>query len=454
MEQNSTKLKFGEKIGYASGDLACNLVYQTISMFLLIFYVDVYGITPVQASILFLVARVWDAINDPIMGLIVDKTKTRWGKFRPYLLFGAIPFGLLGILCFTTPNLGETGKLIYAYVTYIGLGMIYTVVNVPFGALSSAMTQDSNERTSIAAMRTFFATMAGAIVAIGLPKMVTKFGAGNEAFGYQISIAIFAGLGIILLYVAFFSAKERYSNSDKNAKSITVKDTAKMIRANKPLMIICLLFVVLFGNITIAGSVGTFYFKYNLQRYDLFGLNAALGMVINMAIIPFVPGLAKKFEKKRLLMIALFINLLRPLSMIGDNIPLIFVGTVLGSMGAGILAGLIWGLVPDTIEYGQWKTGVRAEGAVYVATGFFFKIGMALGGILPGFVMEWTGYVKNADQTPLALMGIKILIMGVPLILSIAMLVIMKFYNLDTATYNKIVKELNERKANATVTTV
>lgn len=444
--QGTVKLKMREKLGYASGDLACNLVYQTISMFLLIFYVDVYGISPKQASILFVVARVWDAINDPIMGLIVDKTKTRWGKFRPYILFGAIPFGIIGVLCFSTPDLTQTGKLIYAYITYIGLGMIYTIVNVPFGALSSAMTQDSNERTSIAAMRTFFATMAGAIVAIGLPIMVTKLGNGNEALGYQLSIGIFAVLGVVLLFLSFFSSKERYTSNGSKGSSVTVKGTAKMIKNNRPLMIICLLFVVLFGNMTIAGSVGTFYFQYNLQRYDLFGLNAALGMVINMAIIPFVPLLAKKFEKKRLLMIALVINLIRPLSMVGDHIPLIFIGTILGSMGAGILAGLIWGLVPDTIEYGEWKSGIRAEGAVYAATGFFFKIGMALGGILPGFVLDWTGYVPNAVQTPTALMGIKILIMGVPFILSVVMIVIMSFYKLDTKTYNKIVEELHQRR--------
>ncbi|WP_105614444.1 MFS transporter [Vallitalea okinawensis] len=446
MDSSSAKLKMREKLGYASGDLACNLVYQAISMFLLIFYVDVYGLSPIQTSILFVVARIWDAINDPIMGLIVDKTHTRWGKFRPYLLFGAIPFGIIGVLCFTTPDFNEVGKVIYAYVTYIGLGMIYTVVNVPFGALSSSMTQDSNERTSIAAMRTFFATTAGAIIAIGLPKMIAALGNGNEALGYQLSMIILSIFGIILLYVSFFSAKERYSNTDPNAPKITIKTTAQMIKSNRPLLIICLLFVVLFGNMTIAGSVGTLYFKYNLQRYDLFGLNAALGMILNMLIIPFVPMLAKRFEKKKLLMIALVINIIRPLSMIGDNIPVIFIGTVVGSIGAGILAGLIWGLVPDTIEYGEWKTGVRAEGAVYAATGFFFKLGMALGGLLPGFVMDWTGYVANATQTPLALFGIKLLIMGVPLILSIAMLLIMRFYELDTKTYSEIVEELNQRK--------
>lgn len=441
----SERLSMKEKLGYASGDLACNLVYQAISMFLLIFYVDVFGIKPSHAAILFLVARVWDAINDPIMGMIVDKTRTRFGKFRPYLLFGAIPFGIIAVLCFSTPALSATGKLIYAYVTYISLGMIYTVVNVPYGALSSSMTQDSNDRTSLSAVRMIFANLGGVSVAILMPLLVSKFGNGDQATGYQSTMILFAIIGALLLLITFVTTKERHTAVKQ--ESIKVKDTINMIKSNRPLIIICLLFVVLFGNMAIGGSVGTFYYTYVLDnRMDLYGLITGLGMFLNVIVIVFVPGLAKKFEKKRLLMIALLITVFRPLSMIGGHIPLIIVGTIIGSIGSGIMSGLLWGLVPDTIEYGEWKTGVRAEGAVYAATGFFFKFGMALGGVLPGFVLEWTGYVANQPQTSTALMGINTLVIIIPTILSVLMLVIMKFYELDTETYNKILVELKGRK--------
>lgn len=456
--ENVNKLSMKEKLGYASGDLACNLIFQTISIFLLFFYTDVFGISAAAASTLFFVARLWDAINDPIMGAIVDKTNTRWGKFRPYLLWGAIPFGILATLCFTTPDLSYTGKLIYAYVTYIGLGMVYTFVNVPYGALTSSMTQDSKERASLSAIRMFFAQVGGLTVVLGVPYLSSVLGKGNNALGYQLTIAIFAIIGVVLLFITFATTKERYTikenkvskESDKSKERHVkggFKGAVNILKTNRPLQTLCIVFVVLFGTISISNSVGLYFFKYNLNRPGLFSLNQSLGIVFMLITLLFVPLMTKKVEKKQLLRYGLVLCLVRPISMMFTYVPIILAGTVIGYIGIGIAAGLLWGLVPDTIEYGQYKTGVRAEGMTYAIVGFAFKLGMALGGLIPGYVLHWTGYVPDAVQTSMALVGIKSLVSILPIVLTLIAIISLNYYSLDEKTHKNIIAELNKEGA-------
>ena len=194
MQSGLQKLSIREKIGYGVGDTASNLFFQTFILFLLYFYTDVFGISAVAAGTMFLVTRIWDAVNDPIMGFIADRTDTRWGKFRPYLLWFAIPFGVLGVLMFTTPDLGPTGKLIYAYVTYTLMMMIYTVINVPYSALMGVITPNSKDRTVVSTFRFVLAFVGMFIVQYSVLKMVEVFGGGNEALGWQISIGVLSGL--------------------------------------------------------------------------------------------------------------------------------------------------------------------------------------------------------------------------------------------------------------------
>ncbi|GKX29907.1 putative symporter YnaJ [Vallitalea longa] len=449
MNQVKEHLKMSEKIGYAMGDLACNLVFQTISIFLLIYYTDIFGISPAAASTLFLVARLWDAINDPIMGGIVDRTNTKWGKFRPYLLWGAIPFGILAVLCFTTPDFSYTGKLVYAYITYIGLGMAYTFINVPYGALTSSMTQDSSDRASLSSIRMFFAMTGGLIVAVGIPSLTKSLGDGNPAKGYQLTMIIFAVISVVLLMITFFTTKERHTSINENKVSkINLKTIVKIFKANHPLQIICLAFVILFGNNAITGSVGVYFFKYNLMREDLISLNLVLSMVVTLISLLFTPLLLKKMEKKNIFILGMAITLIRPIVSFTTSVPLILIGSVIGSIGAGFATGVVWGLVPDTIEYGEYKTGIRAEGTIYAIVGFFFKFGMALGGMIPGFVLQMTGYIENTVQTTTALIGIQSLVSIVPLLLIIVLIIVLNFYKLDNKTYSKILIELKNRQNN------
>lgn len=433
-----------EKIGYATGDLACNLIFQMISFFLLYFYTDVFGISAAATSTLFLLARLWDAINDPIMGGIVDKTQTKWGKFRPYLLWGAIPFAIISVLCFTAPALSGTGKLIYAYITYISLGMIYTFVNVPYSALTSSMSQDESERAKISAVRMFFAIIGGLIVAIGVPQLTRVLGGGNEAKAYQQTMIIFAVLGAILLMVSFATTKERYTAKSNNSK-FSLNNLKELLKANRPLQILCLAFTIHFGNNAITGAVGMYFFKYNMNAPDLLSTYMGAGIVTMLVALLFTPLLLKKMEKKNILILGTVISLFKYAVMYSSSVSVILTGTVIGSIGAGLAVGVLWGLIPDTIEYGEYKTGIRAEGITYAVVGFFFKLGMALGGLIPGFVLQWTGYVPETVQTGTALFGIQTLMSTIPIVLTIIFVIVMRFYKLDSKTYNKILVELNSR---------
>lgn len=440
--ERTSKLHLKEKLGYASGDLACNLIFQTISIYLLFFYTDIFGISAAQASTLFFIARLWDAINDPIIGSVIDRTNTRCGKFRPYLLWGAVPFGILAALCFTTPDLSDNGKLIYAYVTYIGLGMVYTFVNVPYGALTSSLTQDPKERANLSALRMFFAQLAGLIVVLGVPFLSEYFGNGNAALGYQLTITTFAIIGVILLLITFVTTKERHKQNVSN-KNFDFKRTIDFLKKNHPLQILCIIFIVIFGTISVINSIGLYFFKYNMEHPELFAINQSIGIVIMLITLLFVPLMTKKVEKKHLLKFGMILSLARPLSMMSTSVPVILVGTAIGFIGLGISAGLLWGMVPDTIEYGEYKTGIRAEGMTYAIIGFAFKLGMALGGLIPGYVLQATGYMPDVAQTDFALLGIKSLVSFLPILLTVIAISALSYYKLDEKTYNTIMLKLN-----------
>lgn len=447
------KLSMKEKIGYSLGDLAFNLVFMNLTVYLLYFYTDIFGISAAAASTLFLVARLWDAVNDPIMGALVDKTHTKWGKFRPYILFSAIPFAIMAVLTFTTPNFSYTGKLIYAYVTYIGLGMVCTIINIPYGALASAMTQEHGERGSLSAIRMLFALMGGALVVVGMPILSGILGGGNIQKGYQYTMILFAILATVLNVITFATTKERYSTPNTGTKT-SFKGIVNLLKTNRPLQIICLAFLVIFGMNAIGSAMGIYYFTYYVNRPDLIPVAGALPMGVMLIVLFSVPFLLKKIDKKTMLIVGMAISLIRYIAYATGNIPIIFAGIIIGSIGSGMATGVMWGFVPDTIEYGEWKTGIRAEGMVYAIVGFFLKFGSALGGLVPGVVLTVTGYVAKApEQTSTAMFGILSLVSIIPFVLTLLFIMVMKFYKLDKAQYNKILEELKARKE-ASVTSV
>jgi len=445
----SEKIKFGEKIGYATGDLACNFIYQTVSSYLLFFYTDVFGISSAAAGLMFLIVRFIDAIMDPIIGTLVDKTNTKYGRFRPYLLYGAFPFAIVAILCFTTPGFSDVGKIIYAYITYILLSITYSTVNVPYSALTSAITKDNKEIVSLTSIRMLFSNGGGMIVSFGVPFLAALFtqSTGKTSTGWQFTMGIMGVLGAILLIVSFLSTEERVQVSEAESK-VSFKDIFTQIRVNRPLVLVCLFFILNFGVNSIINSVGIYYVTYNVARPDLVKWYGLMGTLPALILMPLIPVMYKFIGKRKLLFLSLFFKLIGlvglfiiPSTMVGG----VFTARILQAIGTITCGGFVWALIPETIDYGEYKTGKRASGVVYALVNFFFKFGMAIGGIVPGIILSNFGYVANHTQTPTALHGILLTLSVIPAIFVAIEIFAIYFYNLDEKEHKRILAELDAR---------
>lgn len=440
-----------ERIGYASGDMACNFIYQVVCMFLTIYYTDVFGIAPAVVSVLFLASRVWDAVNDPIMGAIVDKTNTKNGKFRPWILWGAIPFAVSAILCFTAPDFSMTGKIVWASVTYVVLTMVYTMINTPYGALTSAITQDPQERAKLTVVRMIGATIGMLGVSVGVPYAVSMY-PNDIGAGYHNIMIIFAIIGAVALVFCYKSTKERYSVP--GGSKVTMKTMAQAVFKNKPLLILCMMMFFNYGINTIVTSSVSYYFTYYMDSMAALGTFNMIGTVTALVVMVFVPKFLDRFDKKWLYLIGSVGMAVQPVYMLfcpatAEGMMGLYIARFIWGLFYGFNISLIWSFVPDTVEYGEYKNGNRMEGITYAAVGFFFKCGMALAGIIPGIVLQVTGYVANTTQTPEALFGIKMLNSWVPIILTVILAIFVIKYPLTQKENYRILGELKKRKGNS-----
>ncbi|MCL2888508.1 MAG: MFS transporter [Elusimicrobia bacterium] len=437
-----------EKIGYASGDMACNFIYQTIIMYLTFFYTDIFGISAKAVGIMFFVSRFWDAITDPVIGAFIDKHHFKDGKYRPYMRYGAIPFLVTAVLCFTTPGFNDVGKIIYAYVTYILLTMVYTTINIPYGALTAAMTRRQDETASITSVRMFMANAGGVIIAFFLPFLAGLFGAKfGPQHGYQMTMVVMGIIGASLLLFCYKSTKERVVPVSE--EPIKVKDMISQFKLNTPLILLCVMFAVNFSTFSIAGGVGTYYIQYNLGRPDLLKYFNLAGTIPAIILFPFVPAMVRAVGKKPFMYGGILLNMVFTLAYLiipPGAVWAAFVCKIVAAVG-GITGGYAWALVPEAITYGEYKTGHRMGGVAYAAIGFFFKFGLAVGGMLLGFMLDLFKYVPNQVQSAESLRGILIMVSIVPAILMFITLVIMKFYPLDDKRYAELVHAVEERAA-------
>ena len=441
-------LSWVERIGYASGDMACNFIYQIVCMFLTIYYTDVFGIAPVVVSMLFLASRAWDAVNDPIMGAIVDKTNTKHGKFRPWLLWGAIPFAVSGILCFTVPGFGMTGKTVWACVTYVVLTMVYTMINTPYGALTSAITQDPQERAKLTVIRMIGATIGMLFVSVGVPYAVAMY-PHDEAKGYHNIMIVYSVIGALLLLFCFKSTKERYSVPGES--KVTIKCMVEAIVKNKPLLILCLMMFFNYGINTLVTSSVSYYFTYYIGDIKSLGMFNMIGTLTALVVMLFVPKVLDHCDKKWLYLIGSVGMAIQPVYMLfcpasSEGLLGLYISRFIWGVFYGFNISLIWSFVPDTVEYGEYVNGNRMEGITYAATGFFFKCGMALAGIIPGIVLQVTGYRANEVQTATALTGIKMLNSVIPIILTVILAICVIAYPLTQKENYRILEELRKRK--------
>ncbi len=445
-ETFSRKLPIGEKIGYGLGDTASNLYFKIFVAFLPIFYTDIFGLPAVAMGWMFLITRIWDAVNDPIMGMIADRTETRWGKFRPYIISLAPFMAVCGVLTFFTPDYGTIGKLIYAYVTYTLLMMLYTAVNVPYSALMGVMTPNAMERTSASQYRFVSAFVGQSIVAGGTLYLVGFFGDGNDQAGWAWTLGVFGILALIFLAITFFSTKERV-HPPKTQEANTIQDLKDLFQ-NKPWMLIAAatVFQLIFG--VMRDSSTTYFFKYYILEQQLEFLNFTKYLTIDGFTSSFLfagsistlvgailaKSFAKTFDKKNAysgLLIACAVTscgfyFIRP-----HNVLLIFSLNVIGSVFMGAVSVLQWAIYTDTADYGEWKFGRRATGLVMAASLFALKLGVAFGGTFVGWILGYYEYVENVAQTEYTIFGIRMLMSFYPAIFGVIGGLVMFFYPLN-----------------------
>ncbi len=441
------KVSLKENIGFGLGDMACNFVYACSALYMTYFYTDIFGLSSVAVGTLFLVVRILDAIINPVIGFIVDKTNSRWGKLRPYILFGAVPLGLLNILCFTTPNFSGTGKLIYAYLTYTLLCFAYSAVNVPYSALNSSITQDPNERTKLTSFRMLLANAGWLLVSTFILPLAKFLGGDNKANGFQYSVIFFSTAAIILLFICFATTKEEKFLPQKyeKAKKQPFKKQLGVILKNKPLLIFsALIFMFNIGSL-INSSVTMYYFKYNLQREDLIPVFMLISTLAVVAGVCVCPKIIKIAGKKKVMAVSLVGQGLFSAALFFtpyNQIIMIFFWSVMMGFMIAAFDVAIWGMLSDTVEYGEYKTGIRAEGLIFSFFYFCIKVSSALGGALLGAILLYIGYKANTVQTEFALDGLLTCKSILVTLISLISLIILKFYKLDEKVHASIVSEL------------
>lgn len=429
------KVSVTEKIGYGLGDAASNIVFQVVMGFLLYFYTDVFGISAAAVGTLFLVVRIFDAITDPVMGGIADRTNTKWGKYRPYLLWFAIPYGLLAVLAFTTPDFSATGKLIYAYITYTLLMTAYTGINIPYSALGGVMTPSPTERASVQSYRFALAMAGGAIVTASMLPLVDFFGQGDEQRGFQMAMATLSVFAVICFVGCFSLTKERVeipkSTTHNILKGIWL-DFAKMLQ-NDQWRIIALVSLLLLISVAMRGATTPYYVQYYLQQENLITLFMTSGMVAGIAGALSANWLVKRFCKVTLMRIS-------ALGIVVANGVLFFVPrdaweialvfSILANFTHMIFTPLLFSAVPDTVDYGAKKLGQSAMAMAFSGHLLMIKLGIALGGAFTGWILATSGYQPNIDQSESALNGILFLYSASSVIAGLVVFACMKFYKL------------------------
>jgi GPH family glycoside/pentoside/hexuronide:cation symporter len=438
-------LSLGTRLGFGVGDFGANLVFQSTLIFLIFFFTDVFGIAAPIAGTIFLVAKAWDAVSDPVVGYLSDRTRTRWGKKRPYLLFGAIPLGVFFFLLFASPPMPPAFKPYYGMILFVLFCSFYAIVNVPYGALAATMTLDSHERSRLSGFRTFFALMGALVVAGSMKPLVALF--PNQVIGFRMTAAIFGVVAVAVTYVTFFSVREVVVERD--TEHYNLKDIAKTIFGNGPFLIVTLGTVLHLAALGILAAMVNYFFKYNMNR-EAFATVAFLCIFVPAALaLPLWVTVSKKVSKKAafnmgmgLLAVALCI-----VYFVRDFNPvLIIVAFCLGGIGISTSFLSPWAMVPDTVEYGELKTGLRREGILYGTSFFGQKLASALAGFVAGQGLGFIGFEANKVQSPGVLEGIRVLMIFAPIVLIVAGIIVISFYPISEKMHHEIVQELERNR--------
>jgi GPH family glycoside/pentoside/hexuronide:cation symporter len=447
------KLRFREKLGYGLGDTASNFFFTTFNIFLLYYYTDIFGLAAAAVGTMFLVTKIIDAVSDPIMGLIADRTNSRWGKFRPYLLWAAIPYGVLGYAMFANPDFSTTGKLIYAYVTYSLMMLAYTAVNVPYSALMGVISPSSIERTKVASYRFFCAFGAGWLVGTFVTPLKNILGGGDEALGFKLTMLIFAVVSVALFWITFATTKERVVPKPSQSN---MKADFRALLANGPWR--ALFFAGIFTLINIAVRQGTtlYYFKYYVGDdgtplfliFDKTAVFLSLGLLAMMVGVTFTKTLSERFDKRRLMIILSLLNAASFAAFYftpADQYWLMVAINCAGMLASGPTPALVWSMYADTADYGEWKTGRRTTALVFSTVQFSHKLGLAVGAGLAGIILSWFGFVANEVQSATSMTGIRFMFSLFPAAFAVFGVIAIYFYPIDSHMIARMESDLRER---------
>jgi glucuronide carrier protein len=446
-EGGARKLGLLQYLGYGVGDSANNLTFMMTSMFLLIYYTDVAGIPAAAAGTLFLVARVWGGFTDLFAGRRADATSTRWGKFRPYLVFASPPLLLLLVALFTVPGgWGDGAKLAYAYVTYALFLLVYSFVNIPYGSLSAAMTQVPDERSRLSSFRVVFTSLTILLLAVVVSPQIEN--ADNLQRSLTITTIAFAVVGFALYLFTFFTSREQV---ERGGETAGLRETLGMLRQNKPLIVLCLSCLLFLTGMFAMQTVAVYYARDVLGNANLYIVMTLVGTVLMIVASMVVPGVSRALGKKRAYIAGGFIGVVGGAAMAfaPGTIPAIGIACYgVLNFGIGLVNTLIFAIQPDTVDYGEWKTGVRGEGASYSVLSFTRKAGQGVGGAAASFTLGLGGYVSGAaTQTEAGLASIRAAVGLIPAVAILIAALAMFAYPLTEDVFRRIVQETAARRA-------
>ncbi|TAE49169.1 MAG: MFS transporter [Bacteroidetes bacterium] len=470
MTTTSTRLSVREKIGYSLGDLSANLVFQTLMTFLAFFYTDVFKIPPASAAAVMLIGGILGATFNLVMGAIADRTVTRWGKFRPWVLWTAVPFGISAFLAFSTPDLGESGKIAYAFFTYLLLVIMYSANNLPYSALSGVMTGDMNERNSLSSYRFVAVMVAQFVTQVLLLPMVLYLGGGDQPAGFKMAVGIFAIVSVICFIITFLTTRERIVPTPEQ-KSSVAQDLDDLSR-NRPWIVMLALTIMVFITLALKGGSYIYFFRNYLDQESLrqflsgwgmagdpgsdyastaFSIFNAGGIIFMIVGILFSKPLAGRFGKRDVFGWGLFASALFVLAlyfMPPQAVGLVILAQILHGFFYGITIPLLWAMIADVADYSEWKNNRRATAIIFSAMIFGLKVGLSIGGALLGTLLAMSGYDSNlTTQTPEAVEGIRRLVSIYPTLFFVAACGLLFFYEINKSKETQIEQELSQRRA-------
>ncbi|GAA5483910.1 MFS transporter [Haloferula sargassicola] len=455
MNPKPTLLSFREKFGYGLGDTASNIFFQFVNVFLLYYYTDVLGLAPAAAGTLFIVARLWDAVSDPMMGALSDRTQTRFGKYRPYLLWMALPFGIVGYLVFAHPPLGPQSKLAYAYATYIGLMTIYTAINVPYSALMGVMTPSAEERTSLATFRFIGAFSGTLLISLSVRPLVRQLGGGDEALGFKLTMGLLSVVAVVMFLITFATTRERVRPM-KNPDTSVARDLAVQFR-NRPWIVMVLAAILTLSNVAVRGAVTNHFYKYYAgdDGTPVLGFLDRTSLILSTGALAFIGGifftgtLGRRLGKRNALMLMTLLNGLTFLAFFfipREAFGIMLAVNAVGNLFAGPTPALVWAIYTDVADYGEWRFGRRTTGLTFSGAMFAQKIGLMIGGGVSGWLLGSFGFIANEVQDDHAILGIRLMYSVIPGLLGIANALVLLAYPLDGALAARIESELARRR--------